>query len=73
MFVSRDYRLNIYKDDVLVDSINSNTLRGCLEYFLCYSAPRLLPLDFTSDITFKLTRNIYGKHQKSLDLDLPTP
>lgn len=73
MIFSRDYRLNIYKDGELVDYINSNTLRGCLEYFLCYSAPRFHPLDITSEITFKLTRNIYGQNQKSLDLDLPTP
>lgn len=73
MIVNRDYHLNILLDGQVVDYVNSNTLRGCLEYFLMYSAPRLLPLDVTSTITFELTRNIYGQNQKSLELDLPTP
>lgn len=71
--MQRDYHLNIIKDGVVVDYVNSNTCRGCLEYFLMYSAPRFLPLDTTSKITFELTRNIYGQNQKLVDLDLPTP
>lgn len=73
MIVTRDYHLNILLDGEVVDYVNSNTLRGCLEYFLIYSAPRFLPLDLTSTITFELTRNIYGQNQKPLELDLPTP
>lgn len=73
MILSRDYHLNILLDGEVVDYVNSNTLRGCLEYFLMYSAPRFLPLGVTSKITFELTRNVYGQNQKSLELDLPTP
>lgn len=73
VIVKRDYHLNIIIDDQVVDYVNSNTLRGCLEYFLMYSAPRFLPLDVTSKITFELSRNIYGQNQKPMDLDLPTP
>lgn len=71
--VNRDYHLNILVNGEIVDYVNSNTLRGCMEYFLMYSAPKFIPLDISSTITLQLNRNIYGQNQKPVELDLPTP
>lgn len=68
--VQRDYLLRIFKDGQLVDYIYSNTLKGCLEYFCVWSAPSHFSSTETSELTFTITRNLYGNSQQTLAMDL---